>query len=580
MSSLRTMTVRNPLELLAALRGARSGDTILLAGGDYGFVHLMNINPAGTVTLKPLDADDAVTFTRLNISRSSNLAFQDFQIENQPVAGARTPQAVHVMSSSNVSLSGFSITGAPVADQGTGVTISGGQNVSVLDTVFYNVRATTVLSNTRGAVLQGLSRGEDSFVVPDAVPGAPDPVVVAAVTPPSGPRTLIVNNASELGTALRGARGGDTVLLAAGNYGLGHIANINPDSLVTVRPLDAEAAVTFSRLNISRSSNLAFQGFVVHNEPDGSRAQAMQINSSSNVTISGFTVQGSLNGSAHDDAHGVMINGGSNIAVLDSQFRQLHGAILLSKASNVIVAGNTITEVREGVNMSMVSNGLFERNVMTDFDPMGHDHPDYFQVHAARDSTGSRNLVFRDNILVQGDSGPVGGVFIRSENVAKGVRHENILIENNFYEGTYRHAISVSGTNGAAVLGNTVFDSNRAGNSAGIMSFGVQGMRVDNNIAPLFQTPNNDTLFISQANNIDVVDPRFGGVATRQQLVNRAFGALDAGSANPLAGSLADVNGVGFRARGEHGSLSGTLEEQIAHYAPLFDQIPAMVQLV
>ncbi len=340
MSGLRTMTVRNPLELLAALRGARSGDTILLAGGDYGFMHLMNINPAGTVTLKPLDAGDAVIFTRLNISRSSNLAFQDFQIENQPVAGARTPQAVHVMSSSNVSLSGFSITGAPVADQGTGVTISGGQNVSVLDTVFYNVRATTVLSNTRGAVLQGLSRGEDSFVVPDATPNAPDPVVVAAVTPPSGPRTLIVNNASELGATLRGARGGDTVLLAAGNYGLGHIANINPNSLVTVRPLDAEAAVTFSRLNISRSSNLAFEGFVVHNEPDGSRAQALTINSSTNVVISGFTVQGSLNGSAHDDAHGLMINGGSNIAVLDSQFRQLHGAILLSKASNVIVAGN------------------------------------------------------------------------------------------------------------------------------------------------------------------------------------------------------------------------------------------------
>jgi hypothetical protein len=353
MSGLRTMTVRNPLELLAALRGARSGDTILLAGGDYGFMHLMNINPAGTVTLKPLDAGDAVIFTRLNISRSSNLAFQDFQIENQPVAGARTPQAVHVMSSSNVSLSGFSITGAPVADQGTGVTISGGQNVSVLDTVFYNVRATTVLSNTRGVV------------VPDATPNAPDPVVVAAVTPPSGPRTLIVNNASELGATLRGARGGDTVLLAAGNYGLGHIANINPNSLVTVRPLDAEAAVTFSRLNISRSSNLAFEGFVVHNEPDGSRAQALTINSSTNVVISGFTVQGSLNGSAHDDAHGLMINGGSNIAVLDSQFRQLHGAILLSKASNVIVAGNTITEVREGVNMSMVSNGLFERNVMT-----------------------------------------------------------------------------------------------------------------------------------------------------------------------------------------------------------------------
>jgi len=582
MSTGRTTTVRNALELIATLRSARAGDMILLAGGDYGFVHLMNLNPAGEVVLRPLDASQPVSFTRLNISRSSNLTLQDFRIENEPVAGARTPQAVHIMSSTNLVITGFSVTGAPIADQGNGITISGGRDVSVLDTVFHNVRATTVLSNTSGAVLQGLSRGEDAFAAQQDSVAPVHTTLTLPVAATIGPRTMTVSNGTELIAALRTVRGGDTVLLAAGDYGFSHIANINPASLVTIRPVDAEAAVSFSRLNISRSSNLALQGFIVHNEPDGlvRTPAAMQINSATNVTLSGFTVQGSLNGSAHDDGHGIQINGGSNVAVLDSGFRQLHGAIVISRASNVIVAGNTITEVREGVNMSMVNGGLFERNLLTDVDPMKHDHPDYFQVHAALNNTGSNNLVFRDNIMVQGDSGPIGGIFIRSENVGQGVRHSNILIENNFYEGTYRHAISVSNVVGASVVGNTIFDSDKAGNSAAITTFGVTGLRVDNNIAPLFLDTFKDSIFISQSNNIDVVDPRFGGIATRQQLVDRAFGALDSASANPLAGSLADVNGVGFRARGEHGSLSGSLEEQLLHYGALFDQIPALVQLV
>ena len=582
MSTGRTTTVRNVLQLLATLKTAQAGDMILMAGGDYGVVHLRNFNPKGLVTIKPLDADAPVIFTRLNINRASNLALEDLHIENAPEPGARTPNAVHIMSATNVTISGFSISGAPIADQGNGVTISGGAGVSVLDTVFYNVRATTVLSNTRNATLEGLSRGEDGFA---AQPEGPPPAEtsVALLPPPvAGPRTITVNNGVELISTLRSAKGGDTVLLAGGDYGFAHIANINPDSMVTLKPVDAETAVTFSRLNISRSSNLALQGFIVHNEPDGiSRTPAaMQINSATNVTLSGFTVQGSLNGSAHDDGHGIQINGGSHVAVLDSDFRQLHGAVVISRASNVIVAGNSITEVREGVNMSMVNGGLFERNLLTNFDPMRHDHPDYFQVHAALNNTGSTNLVFRDNIMVQGESGPVGGIFIRSENVHQGVRHSNVLIENNFYEGTYRHAISVSNVVGATVTGNTIFDSDRTGNSAAITTFGVRDLRVDNNIAPLFLDTFKDSIFLSQNNNIDVIDARFDGVATRQELVDRAFGALDAETANPLAGSLADVNGVGFRARGEYGGLSISLEEQLAHYGALFDQIPALVQLV
>lgn len=578
--SSRTITVQNSLQLVAAVRNSRAGDTILVAGGHYGFVHIMHANPGGAVTIRPLDAEAPVTFTRLNISNSRNLSFSDFFIENQPVDGGRTPQAMQINSGTNISIRGFAITGAPVADQGTGITISGGRGNSILDTVFHNVRATTVLSNTSGTVLQGLSRGEDPFVIAADAPvtGSQPP---ALATPPSvGPRTFTVSTGSELVASLRGARGGDTILLSGGHYGFAHVANINPATLVTIRPADAEAVVTFSRLNISRSSNLAFEGFIVHNEPDGSRAQAMQINSASNITLSGFKVQGSLNGTAHDDAHGIQINGGSNIAILDSQFQQLHGAIVLSRTSNVIVAGNSITEVREGVNMSMVSNGLFERNLLHSFDPMRHDHPDFFQVHAALNNSGSRNLVFRDNVMVQGDSGPVGGIFIRSENIRNGVMHSNILIENNFYEGTYRHGISVSNTVGATVIGNTLFDSDRPGNSAAIITYGVQGLRVDNNIAPLFLDPNRDSSILSQTNNIDVIDPRFGGVVARSQLVDRAFGVLDAGSANPLAGSLADQNGAGFRARGDHGSLSASFEEQLSHYTGLFDQIPALVQLV
>ncbi len=389
----------------------------------------------------------------------------------------------------------------------------------------------------------------------------------------SSNRILTVSSSAEFSLALRSVRAGDvdTILVAPGIYGLINISSVNPADTLTIKPLDADVGATFSQLRLIRSSNITMEGFTLANpiEPGDKRVSAMQINKSSDISISGFNVHGSLDGDVSNDAQGLNITESSRVMVLDSAFQQVSTGITVGRSSDVVIAGNSIIEAREGVNMTGVTGGLFERNYLANFQPMKGDHPDFFQIHATGTAQGSRDMVFRDNVMIERGDVSIGGVFIRSENVGKGVRHENITVENNFYEGTYRNAITVMNADGVNIEGNTVLESHLVTNASAIIVDDVSSATVANNIAPMFiDTKRNGQLSdVVWENNIDVVDLRFGGVATVAELFDRNYGDMTAASMTVRAGSLADIQGAGARIEGDWGQLGGTAAEQFSHYA-------------
>ncbi len=393
--------------------------------------------------------------------------------------------------------------------------------------------------------------------------------------------TINVSTTAQLNAVLKTVRGGETILLAPGNYGKVFISSRNPTSTVTVASADPDNDARLFSLGISRSSNFAIVDLDIQRPTQaGERVgtvAALSIGSSRNVSLTGVDVMGSLDNNASNDGLGVVISGSERIAIVDSSFRQFRTAAVISLNKDIIFAGNTVTETREGVNISGLSNGLFERNLVRDMQPnyAFGDHPDAFQVHTSRGG-GSSGLVFRDNVILEGNAGGgVGGFFIGNERMNEGVRHDDIVIVNNFYQGTYRHAISVSGATDVLIDNNTVLDSARTGIQAGININRVDNARVTDNLAPIFTTTASTR--VVAGNNIDIWDSRskVGTAAAGLFAADVAAGnATSASNLDPLAGSIAAQAGIGYRGNGAFGDLGsdGAAAAIAGTYMQMFGQ--------
>ena len=72
---MSTISVSNASQLNAALRSAKSGDTIELAGGDYGRLQLKDVHFSSDVTLKSASGSNPAILAHANITRVSHLVF-------------------------------------------------------------------------------------------------------------------------------------------------------------------------------------------------------------------------------------------------------------------------------------------------------------------------------------------------------------------------------------------------------------------------------------------------------------------------------------------------------------------------
>lgn len=391
--------------------------------------------------------------------------------------------------------------------------------------------------------------------------------------------TINVSNATQFTAALKTVKGGDTILMAAGNYGNLFISNFNPTSLVTIKSANPDADAVIHQLRITRSSNVLLTDVDVVNDLTGFtgtvRPQAVQINGSSNITLHGMDISGSLDGNAWNDGQGVSVVASRRISLLDNHFLQTDAAIVASKTSDLVVAGNSIRDVQEGLVMSQVNSALIERNVMTQFNPnlATGMHPDFIQVHSGGTGTlASSDLLIRNNVLVEGASnGPIQGVFIRSEAVAAGQRHSNITVANNYYEGSSRHGITVADTDGVKVVGNTVLEgANKALAPAITVSNSTAGL-VDRNVTTLLLLGKNNN-GVSYGTNVDVQDSQRLGGHLRSSLFSHAEGSLDFGAFAPLAGTPAGRFAAGFRAPdADIGHLTGSALMLHNSYGGLMD---------
>ncbi|TRW15234.1 right-handed parallel beta-helix repeat-containing protein [Glacieibacterium frigidum] len=592
--------VSNAAQLAAAIKSIKGGETILLAAGDYGAVSIVSRMLTSTVTIKSADPANDARISDLRIHQSSGFRIEDIDLNRPLKAGeADFTQAAYISSSNNIQLVGMDFRGSMdgnAKNDGVALRVTGSTGVSVTGSTFEqwstaawfaDSKAMTVSGNTVTGVVKtftfsgmsGTTVADNSFVgVKTGWAPAVDGVsfrnnVVSGIAEPASGKgvTIAVANAAQLATAVAGAKGGETILLAGGSYGDLTIKNKAFADALTIKSADGANDAVFTSIRVHAASGVVFDDIDVRRTllaGEGDWTQSVYVSDSSRIDFVRTDFAGSLDGNTWNDGHGLRVDQSKDVRVVDSTFEQLKVAASFSNSSGIAVVGNSVTDVREGFDFAAVQKVTIAQNRLTGFDPnyAAGDHSDAIQFWNAGVNKGSSQVVIRDNVILQGANGGTQGIFIGSE-VAT-ARHSDFVIENNLYNGDARHGISIYAVDGAVIRGNTVTSAPNGYLEAGININGSAGVLVENNITPLLLQDKFNS-GVTLRGNVDLWDRNYKTGLTLAQVFDTPAGGLFAESSYVAKGASGfhGFDGIGassfdlqsFKGSAEVGALLQTL---------------------
>ncbi len=320
----------------------------------------------------------------------------------------------------------------------------------------------------------------------------------------TAPVTIRVSDAAGLSAALAGATGGETILLADGDYGAMTLSG-QFGTAVTIcaeTPLGAR----FTALSIASSSGMVLDGLFLDyvaapGAPSGNNR--FDITGSSGITLRNSLLDGDRMddpthpGHGYPTGRGLRVTGSDSIVIENNTIRGFWKAMNIGNSTDVVVRGNDIHDIRsDGINLSAVDTVLIENNHIHDFcrNLDTGDHPDMIQMWSSANPLVPRNVTIRDNYLDIGAGAPVQSIFLAHNAAARqahgdDVAFENITITGNVIINGQDHGITLSTTNGAVIANNTVIAPPHSGFGGPRISVGglSTGVVVTDNIAERIQ---------------------------------------------------------------------------------------------
>lgn len=282
--------------------------------------------------------------------------------------------------------------------------------------------------------------------------------------------TIKVSNQTQLLSALKTATGGDTILLADGNYGEVTLKS-KFASTVTIQAEHPQGA-DFTKISLSGASNLAFDGLDL--------LQSFNATSSSNISLTNSTSNSMLN---FREVNGLVVD---KVSATGGQY-----GILLNSVQNFTVTNSTFGNVSEDV-MRITGNsynGVIENNVLADTVATAPTHPDLLQMFGANGYT-PHDIAIRGNLFYDDPTtGEVSaqGIFMAGP---QGAGYKNMLIEDNLINVSSPNSIYVhGGETNVLIRSNTLMPNSKDGGAiirlVGSDSFDNSGTTVVSNIAKL-----------------------------------------------------------------------------------------------
>lgn len=349
-----------------------------------------------------------------------------------------------------------------------------------------------------------------------------------------------IANQAQLVAALSKAVGGETFVLAPGNYGSVVFNGRNFGSQVTIQS-QSPGLAKMTEIKILDSSNITFKGL------DVGRAMApveqdfgkmVSVYSSRNVTLDGVTLHGSLDNNPKNDGWGLYVTDSSGFNITNSNLTELSRGMVIQRSSGINVAANHFSNMRsDGSNFAAVDTVTIKDNHFTNFHPAVGDHPDAIQFWTTGQAKGSANITITGNQIIQGSGAALQGIFMRDE--VGTLPFKNVKIDNNLIYGSDAwHGISVFHGQSVAVTNNTVVSRSD--------DHPIYWIRVEETAGAVIQKNVADQVFADAGNTSKTVSGNLilsGDAAATHKVPN-----LNKGAATTVADLI--VSGHGYHSGG------------------------------
>ncbi len=282
--------------------------------------------------------------------------------------------------------------------------------------------------------------------------------------------TIIVTSATELNLALSQATGGETILLASGDYGKLSLKNTQYASNVTIKSADPNAMASFSEMKLQNVSNISFDEIefdYTYSSGDSNSTNKFLIENSSNISIDNSVFDGDFasgTGTSADGTgfgKGLVIRGSTGVDVTNTEFHSWWKALGASKSSDINFVGNNIHTIRsDGISLGEVQNVLIENNYIHDFGGAAGsgDHRDMIQIQRSN-GTGSSDITIRNNVLDMGAGDLTQSIWAGGDkaNYSDPTHwNYNIVIENNVIYNAQANGIGMHMVDGLTINNNTL----------------------------------------------------------------------------------------------------------------------------
>lgn len=312
---------------------------------------------------------------------------------------------------------------------------------------------------------------------------------------------IIVKNQTELNAAIKAAKGGETIKLAAGTYTDLTVMTKAFTSMVTFQSLDPSNPVNIQKLVIGNSSNITVKNMVAATDykpaDDWNRLNTIQ--GSTNIVLDGVRFSGGTGDPSLSKGAGLFVRDSKSVTMKNSSIDHFGLGLEAYTVDGMVVQNSSFHDNRrDHTNFTEMNNLVIDGNTFTNLFPVGAEHPDAIQFFTAGKVKGNTNITISNNVIMQGSGSGAQGIFMNDE--AGNLPYVNVNIKNNLiYLNGYYHGINVVNGVNVNIESNSVI-SQVDGTSFWIRLDKTNGATIKNNIADLI-TVTSSSSNIVQTNN-------------------------------------------------------------------------------
>lgn len=297
---------------------------------------------------------------------------------------------------------------------------------------------------------------------------------------------------SQLQAAISKAKGGDTIQLAAGDYGTLVIRDTQFASTVTIESADPAHRARFTNMVLYSPKNLAFSRIEVSYMPkpgEPTYLYMVRVNGGANIAFDDIFVHGVIDGDVTTDMNGLVAIDVDGMTVSNSRFLEVNAGIKFQRVRNGSIRSNDIGMIgSDAIEIPAADNVVISWNTMHDFRTVGAVHPDGIQCWTTGEVTACKNVKIIGNQLI-GTANPNSpyiypqGIWFGDELQLGG--YANIEITGNLFRCVNWQAIAMYATQARG----TVVRFNRIEACPGVtpwIKITDPGAVVEGNVAPMY----------------------------------------------------------------------------------------------